>query len=161
FEDLPQAPFDDFQLHLFSSDRGLMATPTRCTIFSTTAHFFPWNTTLPDQESTQNFGLSQGPNGSECPEQLRPFRPGLSAGTSNPAAGAHSSFTLKLTREDGEQNLGKLNFVMPPGLTGSLRGISYCPDAAIAAAANRPGRAEQESPSCPSSSQIGTTNVAA
>ena len=29
FEDLPQVPFDDFQLHLFASDRGLMATPTR------------------------------------------------------------------------------------------------------------------------------------
>ena len=27
FENLPQAPFEDFQLHLFSSERGLMATP--------------------------------------------------------------------------------------------------------------------------------------
>ncbi len=34
FEDLPQVPFDDFQLHLFSSDRGLMATPTHCTIYT-------------------------------------------------------------------------------------------------------------------------------
>jgi hypothetical protein len=161
FEDLPQAPFDDFQLHLFSSDRGLMATPTRCTIYTTSAHFFPWNATLPDQESTQNFGLNKGPNGGECPGQVRPFHPGLSAGTSNPAAGAHSAFTLKLTREDGDQFLGKLNFVMPPGLTASLRGISYCSDAAIAAAAGNAGRVEEESPSCPASSQIGTTNVAA
>ncbi|HEY7256949.1 MAG TPA: hypothetical protein VH476_09740 [Solirubrobacterales bacterium] len=161
FEDLPQAPFDDFQLHLFSSDRGLMATPTKCTVYTTSAHFFPWNTTLPDQESAQNFGLTHGPNGTECPGQLRPFNPGLSAGTSNPAAGAHSSFTLKLNREDGDQFLGKLNFIMPPGLTGSLRGITYCPEASIAAAASEGGRAEQESPSCPASSQIGTTNVAA
>ena len=50
---------------------------------------------------------------------------------------------------------------MPPGLTGSLRGITYCPEPSIAAAANNPGRTEQASPSCPASSQIGTTNVAA
>ena len=50
---------------------------------------------------------------------------------------------------------------MPPGLTGSLRGITYCPEASITAAAKNPGRTEQASPSCPASSQIGTTNVAA
>ncbi len=50
---------------------------------------------------------------------------------------------------------------MPPGLTASLRGITYCPERAIAAAAHRLGRDEQASPSCPATSQIGTTNVAA
>ena len=29
FENLPQIPFEDFDIHLFASDRGLMATPTR------------------------------------------------------------------------------------------------------------------------------------
>jgi len=161
FDDLPQVPFDDFQLHLFSSDRGLMATPTQCTIYSTTAHFFPWNTTLADQTSTQIFGLDTGSNGSPCPGQVRPFSPSLLAGTSNPAAGTFSDFTLKLDREDGDQFLGKLNFTMPPGLTANLHGITYCPEAAIAAAANTPGLTEEEHPSCQASSQIGTTNVAA
>ena len=32
---------------------------------------------------------------------------------------------------------------MPPGFTGNLRGITYCPEAAIAAAAQNLGRAEQ------------------
>ena len=50
---------------------------------------------------------------------------------------------------------------MPPGLTASLRGLGYCPEGAIAAAAQNSGRAEQASPSCPAGSQIGTTNVAA
>ena len=31
--DLPQVPFEDFDLHLFASDRGLMATPTQCTLY--------------------------------------------------------------------------------------------------------------------------------
>jgi hypothetical protein len=161
FDSLPQAPFNDFQLHLFASDRGLMATPTHCTIYTTSAHFFPWNAALADQTSTQIFGLDSGPHGSPCPGQVRPFTPSLVAGTSNPVAGAHSSFTLKLDREDGDQYLGKLNFTMPPGLTANLHGVTYCPEAAIAAAANTAGKTEQASPSCPASSEIGTSNVAA
>ncbi len=161
FEGLPQAPFDVFQLHLFASDRGLMATPTQCTIYTTKAQFYPWNATLADQESTQVFGLDSGPGGSSCPGQVRPFKPQLVAGTSNPGAGAYSSFTLKLDREDGDQFLGKLNFTMPPGLTANLHGVTYCPEADIAAAAQDTGREEQARPSCPASSQIGTSNVAA
>ena len=83
------------------------------------------------------------------------------AGTSNPTAGAYSSFTLKLDREDGDQFLGKLNFTMPPGLTADLRGITYCPEASIAAAAETPGRTEQAARAARPRSQIGTSNVAA
>ncbi len=87
FENLPQVPFEDFQLHLFASDRGLMATPTRCTIYTTRAEFYPWNATLAEQESAQIFGLESGPHGTECPGQIRPFNPSLVAGTSNPTCG--------------------------------------------------------------------------
>ena len=78
-----------------------------------------------------------------------------------PTAGAFSSFTLKLNREDGDQYLGKLNFTMPPGLTANLHGVTYCPEASIAAAATTLGRTEQADPSCPASSEIGSSNVAA
>jgi hypothetical protein len=161
FTDLPQVPFDSIQLHLFASDRGMMATPTHCTVYPVSAQFFPWNDQLADQTSTQFFTLESGPGGSSCPGQTRPFKPRLLAGTSNPAAGQFSDFHLKLDRDDGDQFLGDLNFRMPPGFTGNLRGISYCPESAIAAAALNPGLSEQASPSCPASSQIGTTNVAA
>ncbi len=161
FEDLPQVPFEDFDIHLFASDRGLVATPTHCTIYDLVGRFFPWNETLPDQLSVQHFGLTQGPHGAPCPAAVRPFKPRLEAGTSNPNAGAFSNFHLKLDRDDGDQFLGDLNFKMPPGFTGDLRGIGYCPEAQILAAAQRLGRAELAEPSCPSTSQIGTTNVAA
>ncbi len=161
FEELPQAPFADFQLHLFASDRGLMATPIACRIYEVDAEFVPWDNELATQRSNQIFGLTTGPHGGPCPGQLRPFTPSLVAGTSNPVAGTHSDFTLRLSREDGDQYLGKLNFEMPPGLLANLRGVAYCPEAAIAAAANTLGRVEQASPSCPANSQIGTSNVAA
>jgi hypothetical protein len=161
FSDLPQVPFDDFALHLFASDRALMATSTVCTIYNVNADFFPWDSVLPDQQSQQIFSLDSGPNGSRCPGQVRPFNPSLVAGTSNPVAGAFSDFHLKLDRNDGDQFLGDLNFTMPPGFTGSLRGISYCPEAAITHAAQNPGLTEQAIPSCPATSEIGTSNVAA
>jgi hypothetical protein len=161
FEDLPQAPFETFQLHLFAGERALMATPTACTVYPIEADFFPWDAALPDVISRQFFGITSGPHGQGCPGQFRPFDPTLFAGTANPTAGAFSPFTLLLAREDGEQYLGKLNFVMPPGLTAQLRGVTYCPDAAITAAAGTPGRVEQAAPSCPASSSIGTSNVAA
>src|SRR4029079_17818888 len=81
--------------------------------------------------------------------------------TSNSRAGGFSSLTLKPHRDDGEQHLRDLNFTTPPGLTASLRGITYCPEQSIAAATANSGRAEQSNPSCPASSPIGTTNVAA
>ncbi len=161
FTELPQVPFDSFQIHLFASDRGLLATPTQCTVYPITADFVPWNSALADVESTQFFGLTTGPHGAACPGQTRPFNPSLEAGTSNSLAGAFSAFTLKLDREDGDQNLGDVNFKMPPGFVGSLQGLTYCPAAAIAVAAVKSGRQELAEPSCPASSLVGSTNVAA
>ncbi len=159
--DLPQVPFEEFNLHLFASDRGLMATPTQCTIYAARGTFKPWNKTLSTQVSSANLSVTSGPGGGACPGTIRPFNPRLLAGTSSPTGGDFSSFTLKLDRDDGDQFLKDLTFRMPPGFTGSLRGIAYCPEAAINAAAQGLGRSEQATPSCPASSQIGTTNVAA
>ena len=159
--DLPQVPFAAFNLHLFASDRGLVATPTQCTLYQADSLFVPWNDSLSPQHSSPNVSLTSGPHGSQCPGQIHPFSPRLAAGTSNPVAGDFSNFTLQLDRDDGDQFLGVLNFTMPPGFTGDLRGISYCPEATIAHAAQNPGLTEQALPSCPASSQIGTTNVAA
>jgi hypothetical protein len=161
FNDLPQVPFDDYNVHLFSSDRGLMATPISCNIYNTEAEYIAWNAALPEVFSNQLFKIDSGPNGSSCPGQQRPFHPRLEAGASSSVAGAFSAFKLKLDRDDGDQFLGDLNFRMPPGFTGDLRGISYCSQGAILAAAQNSGLGEQAHPSCPAASEIGTTNVAA
>jgi hypothetical protein len=148
-------------MHVFASDRGVFATPTHCAVYAVATHLYPWNTALADQNSKFGISVESGPGGSACPATVRPFAPRLEAGTSNSRAGSFSNFTLKLDREDGNQYLGELGFVMPPGLLGSLRGIAYCPEAAIAAAAGRTGRSEQLFPSCPAASEIGSDNVAA
>lgn len=161
FPDLPQAPFADFQLHVFAGERALLATPTACSVYAVAARFTPWNETLAPQTSNQVFGLESGPHHSACPGTVRPFHPTLAAGTTTPTAGAYSSFLLKLSREDGDQFLGHLGFTMPPGLLANLNQVAYCSDAAIAAASHKSAREEQAVPSCPSASEIGSSNVAA
>ncbi len=159
-QELPQVSFEEFRLHLFSADRGLMATPTHCSLYPVEAQFFPWNDALADQTSRQFFSLSSGPGGRPCPDTQRPFSPRLAAGTTHPVAGAFSDFSLKLDRDDGDQFIRDLNFTMPEGFTGSLRGIAYCPEGSIQAAINNTGRTEQATPSCPAAAQVGTSNVA-
>jgi hypothetical protein len=161
FENLPQVPFEEFNLHLFASDRGLIATPTACAIYSVEANFIPWNVILSPQKSERFLNVTSGPGGSACPGPVRPFAPRLVAGMPTALAGAFSAFHLKLDRDDGMQFLKDVNFRMPPGFTGDLSGIAYCSDAAIQAAAGRLGLAEQQSPSCPASSEVGSSNVAA
>jgi hypothetical protein len=158
---IPQVPFEEFDLHLFASDRGLIATPTQCQIYTTSSTFVPWNASLSPQQSDPFLNVTAGPNGRGCPGQVRPFNPRLVAGTSNALAGKYSSFLLKLDRDDGDQFLRDVNFRMPPGFTGRLRGLTYCPESAILAAAGKSGRAELAAPSCPASSEVGSTNVAA
>src|SRR5262249_14700974 len=58
--DLPQVPFEEFNLHLFASDRGLIATPTRCTLYQTEAEFTPWNQLVSPQESRANVSITSG-----------------------------------------------------------------------------------------------------
>jgi hypothetical protein len=159
--DLPQVPFEEFNMHLFASDRGLIATPRLCTVYSFDSLFVPWNATQAPQHSQPAISIDKGPDGRTCPGQVPPFSPRLVAGTTNPMAGDFSAFSLKLDRDDGDQFLRDLNFTMPPGLTASLRGIGYCSDAAIQQAAAQLGHTEERYPSCRASSLIGTSNVAA
>ena len=106
--------------------------------------------------------LESGPHGTHCPSQVRPFNPSLVAGTSNPDAGAFSSFSLKLDREDGDQFLGKLNFTMPPGLTGNLTGHRLLPRSGDRRRRADGGPHREGAAELPGElSEIGTSNVAA
>ena len=158
FENLPQFPFSDFNMHFFGSERGLLVTPTRCGLYSVDSTFTPWDSVLPDQSSKQFFTLDSGPDGMPCPGTARSFDPGFEAGVSDKTAGAHAPFALQLTRDDGDQNLTRLNVSTPPGLSATLRGVPYCPEAAIdkLSSVGYSGSAESASSTCPEASLIGT-----
>ena len=69
FEDLPQTPFQEFNLHFFGSERGLFATPTQCGTYPVNRTFVPWAAELSDQTSTQYFTIDSGPGGQRLPER--------------------------------------------------------------------------------------------
>jgi hypothetical protein len=163
FENLPQAPFQEFNLHFFGSERGLLATPTQCGTYPVKATFQPWARELSDQTSTQFFTIDSGPEGRPCPNGPRPFSPDFEAGVQDNTAAAHSPFILRLGRADGDQNLSGLSARTPPGFSATLAGIPYCPEAAIAQLGSPAysGLAEQSSPACPVASQVGTASAAA
>jgi hypothetical protein len=163
FTDLPQFTFQDFNLHFFGAERGPLATPVQCGTYPVQSTFTPWAAELPTQTSTQFFTIDSGPGGKPCPGPTRPFDPGFTAGTVDNTAGAHSPFILSLTREDGDQNLQRLDVTTPPGFSASLRGIPYCPEAAITQLSDSSyaGRLEQSRSACPPASRIGSVVASA
>ncbi len=162
-QNLPQTPFSDFNLHFFGSERGLLATPTQCGTYPVTSTFIPWDAALSKQTSTQYFTLDSGPGGAPCPGAVRPFTPGFSAASTGNTAGAHTSFSIDITRSDGDQSLTGLSITSPPGFLATLKGVPYCSGAALVAAMqpSYSGLAEESSPSCPAASQIGIATAGA
>jgi hypothetical protein len=163
FVNLPQSPLQEFVLHIFGSERGTLATPEQCGTYPVVSEFVPWDDVLPNQVSTSFFNVETGPNGRPCPNGSRPFDPELLAGSSNPTAGMHTPFNVKVSRADGDQNLSGVTITTPPGFLATLKGVAYCPQSAIDQVSNSSysGFLEQASPSCPAASQIGTASAGA
>ena len=166
--DVPQLPFSSFSFHFREGGRSPLITPPGCGTFHTTARFTPWSATDPDHpdpseviERGAAFTVERGVDGGACPTGPAPFAPGFQAGTLNNQAGSYSPFLMHLTRKDGEQDMGRFSFVLPPGVVPRLAGIPYCPEAGIARAQSRQGahggQEEIDDPSCPAASQIGRT----
>jgi hypothetical protein len=159
FLDLPQSPLTEFTMHFFGSERGLLATPNQCGTYAVNSEFEPWATGLPNQTSTQFFTIDSGPGGSSCPGANRPFTPGFRAVGASNGAGSHSPFSVYISRQDGDQTLSTIGVHTPAGVTATLKGIPYCPDATLKAieSSSYSGRAELSSPKCPATSQVGTS----
>lgn len=162
FENLPQTPLQQLVLHIFGSERGLLATPETCGRYPVESRFTPWAAELSEQRVTQFFELNRGPGGEPCPGGIRDFSPTLTAGTTDNTAGTHSAFGLRVGREDGDQNLSGLTVKAPPGFLATLKGVAYCPEAAIdkLSSPTYPGRAEAASPACPATSRVGSASAA-
>ena len=89
--DLPQTPFQEFKLHFFGSERGILATPTHCGRYEVQTEFTPWDAALTKQNAHQFFTLKEGPEGTPCPSDPRSFTPAFKAGTiDNTGGGIHA-----------------------------------------------------------------------
>jgi hypothetical protein len=142
FDNNPQQPFEELKVKLFGGNgapRASLVTPPSCGTYVVNSEFTSWASPVPVSLSNPvniNQGCSNGA-----------FNPGLSAGTTNPAAGRYSPLTLRVTRNDGEQNLAAVSATLPEGLLAKLAGVPLC------------GNAEASTGNCPAGSQIGTTTT--
>ncbi len=166
FKDLPQFPVSDLSLKFKSGARAALVEPSTCGQATITATYYSWQDPNTPHTSTNSYPIAWKPDGSPCVSVLteRPFGPQLAAGTLNPTGGAFSPFTLQLTRTDEDQEISTLGVTLPPGLSGKIAGVPQCPEAGIAQANSRggvpgDGALELADPSCPASSQVGTTLV--
>jgi hypothetical protein len=148
FENTPDLPFEELELHFFGGERAPLTTPSRCGTYTTQAIFTPWNGIAP-VETSSSFQITSGPNGSPCPGARLPFNPSLTGGSTNIQAGSFTPLTGTFGREDGEQEMARLRFTLPPGLSGLLTGIKLCPEA------------QANAGTCGPESLIGETTVSA
>jgi hypothetical protein len=164
FADNPQLPVSEFRLHFFGGAAAALRTPLTCGTKTVSSDLVPWSTPEgADANPSDTFETSAEPGGGPCPrsEAQAANHPAFSAGTIAPVAGAYSPLVLKLSREDGSAPIAGIDTTLPPGLTGKLAGIAYCPEASLAAALAKSGNSEKQSPSCPTSSEVGSVVVGA
>ncbi|HET9154172.1 MAG TPA: hypothetical protein VFN85_08660 [Solirubrobacterales bacterium] len=157
----PQVPFTAFDLSFRGGARAVLSSPPTCGPNKGTAVMTPWSGNPPATPGS-SFALSNNPDGGACPKTMseRPFTPGFAAGPASSRAGAFSPVSIQIARPDGQQELKGADVVLPPGMSGRLRGIPYCPEGALAAAAGKAGAEEIAASSCPAASQVGTASVA-
>jgi hypothetical protein len=163
FEDLPQLPFTKFTLSFRQGATSPLVSPPACGSYTAKAELTPWSNlgeVLTDLSPP--FEINQGFSGGPCPaEGVPPFNPGVSAGMLDSDAGSYSPFEIRITRNDGEQEITGFSSQLPPGLTANLSGVPFCSEADIAIARGKTGAQEETEPSCPAASEIGQTLVGA
>jgi hypothetical protein len=160
----PQAPFSSFKVNVDGGPRGALTTPDTCGPHTTTARFTPWSRPgeeVPPQSGNPQFSLTTLPTGGPCPATLaeRPFDPFYFAFPKGNTAGEFAPFQVRLNREDGNQEVKRIDVDLPPGMVARLKGVEYCPEASIDAAGARSGAEEIAGASCPSGSFVGTSKI--
>jgi hypothetical protein len=166
FDENPQVPFSIFTLRFNQGPTSPLVSPPSCGTYTALADLTPWSAPLEPRNLSASFPVETGVRGGPCPGGgTPPFHPLLHAGSYSNQAGAYSPFYVRLSREDGEQEITHFSIKLPPGLVGKLAGIPFCSDAQIAAATARTGphggEEEEQQPSCPAASQVGRTEVEA
>jgi hypothetical protein len=129
FDNLPKLPFESVNLDFRGGPTAPLVTPNTCGDYTIKTEVFPWaRPTQPVVASVPMRINEDCAGGGE-------FKPTLQAGVANPVAGANSPLTIRVRRQDGEQNISRLEVTLPEGELAKLKGVEICPEAAAATAA--------------------------
>ena len=145
----------------FAFNQGAHApivTPPTCGLYTVTAEITPWSnpTGSPLTPELVPFAITNGFNGGACPSGgVPPFSPEVVSYPVHGNAGGYSPLYLRISRNDGEQEITGFSTQFPAGLTGNLSGVAECSESQIEAARRASGVEEESSPSCSANSEIG------
>ncbi len=144
FDNNPQMPVDRVKLRFKSGPRAPLATPASCGQHTVHAQLASWAGQTANLNSTFTI---------DCVPGLLGFSPGFAAGTSLPVAGAHSAFSLSITKPDAHQPLTGVEVALPEGLLANLKGRQHTQVGSVTAFAGpgsspypMPGRVYLEGP---------------
>jgi hypothetical protein len=120
FDNNPQLPFSRLRVAFRGGSQAPLATPPACGAYTTHTEITSWASDMPvsvDSPMTIDEGCAP-----------RDFAPAMTAGTTNPLAGAESPFSLTLTRSDRSQYLSRIETSLPPGLLARIASVPQCPE---------------------------------
>jgi hypothetical protein len=138
FTDAPQAPVNDIQLTLEPGANAPLVNPSTCGAAVTDASLTPWSSSTPVDIQSNPIQIEDCSNA---------FAPKFTAGTTPTHAGGFAGFSMTLSRNDGEQTLGRVSVTTPPGLLGVLKNVEQCREPQASKGA------------CPAGSLIGSGSI--
>lgn len=147
FDEIPAPPgggggaplFSELRLVLFGGDHSLISTSAACGAYAGTASF--------TSASTGETAVAAAPVSLDADCTLPAFNPSFSMWPDDPQAGAQTTTTIQLTREDRSPRLGTSRLSLPNGLLANIGTVPECPFLDAAAAG------------CGAESQIGTVEA--
>ena len=158
-EGLPPVPFSLFTFQFRQGETSPLVTPPACGDYDVEGELTPWsNPEALLTDISPSFEITSSFDGGFCPSGgVPPFAPQVVAYPIHGNAAAYSPFYIRITRNDGEQEITGFSSLLPPGLTANLTGVPFCSEADIEAARAKTGAQEEAEPACPAASEIGHT----
>jgi hypothetical protein len=141
FDENPDLPFSNLELHFFGGPRAELATPEHCGTFTTATALSPYSLETGEEPTLafNNFAINEA-----CPGG---FNPAFTAGSQNLQAGAFTPFVVSFERHDSDEELSDLSVTLPPGLLADVGSVPLC------------GEAQANAGTCSEASQVGTVQT--
>lgn len=146
FTEAPPIPFSDFIITLDTGEHAPLANPLACGAATTTSSITPYSGNPPAAPGTA-FAIDSNGKGGTCAKPL-PFSPAQATQVQPNTAGAYSSYTLGVTREEGQQYLSQIKTTLPRGLLAAIPAVPLC------------GEPQAQQGTCSAASAIGSATVA-
>jgi hypothetical protein len=145
FSENPEQPFSDLILTFTGGPLAPLANPLVCGPATTNTSLSPF-TGQAAVSPLSVFTVDSNGHGGACASPL-PFSLGQGTQVQPATGGSQSSFTLNLTRADGQQYLSQVSAKLPAGLVGLIPSVPLC------------GEPQAAQGTCSAASQIGTAAV--